>query len=94
MATSNFTITITLTNATQVNADAKRDAALVDYCKAYNLDIYTDSTRTVIDQAKAVAAIRAHIRQHLVNVVVGYRATQAGEAARVQKAADEAAALA
>ncbi len=66
MATSTIQVQFTITADTQSAADLVRDNAVIDYCKAYNLDIYAvnvDGNRTdTIDQAKAAAVFRQHIR--------------------------------
>lgn len=89
MATSTIQVQFTITADTQAAADLIRDSAVIDYCKAYNLDIYAvdgEGNRTeTIDQAKAAAAFRAHLRQHFRNVVKGFRSNAAADTARVTK---------
>lgn len=90
MATSTIQVSFTITADTQQDADQIRDTAVIDYCKAYNLDIYTvdvDGNPTdVVDQAKVATAFRGHLRQHFRSVVKGYRS---GEAARTAQSAKE-----
>ena len=89
MATSTIQVQFTVTADTQAAADLIRDNAVIDYCKAYNLDIYTvdaEGNRTeTVDQAKAATAFRAHIRQHFRSVVKGFRSNAAASAARNTK---------
>lgn len=84
MATATTQISFTITADTQALADKNRDDAILDYCLAYNLDIYTidQDNNQVIDPAKAAAAFRSHIRQHVRNVVKAFRPTKAAETAR------------
>lgn len=89
MATSTIQVQFTVTADTRAAADLIRDNAVIDYCKAYNLDIYTvdvDGNRTeTVDQAKAAAAFRQHLRQHFRSVVRGYRSNAAADTARNTK---------
>lgn len=78
MATSNFVITITLTDTTQVAADNKRDAAVLDFAKAYNLPIYDKDGVTVVP-ALVAPAVRAKIIQELKDVVIEYRSKNASK---------------
>ncbi len=84
MATATTQISFTVTADTQALADQNRDNAILDYCLAYNLDIYTldQDNNQVIDPSKAAAAFRSHIRQHVRNVVKSFRANKAAETAR------------
>lgn len=89
MATSTIQVQFTVTADTQAAADLIRNNAVIDYCKAYSLDIYVidvDGNRTdTIDQAKAAAAFRQHIRQHIRSVVKGFRSNTAAGTARITK---------
>lgn len=83
MATSTFQITFTFDGVDQTAANTKRDNALVDYAEANNLDIYTDATRTAIDPAKVVTAIRSFARANFKAQVIDWRAEKAATAARI-----------
>jgi len=83
MATSTIQVPLTVTNAVQATADAIRDAAVADYCKAHGLDIYVmpNTPASGVDTAKAVAAFRVQVRQHIIKVIQNYRKDAAGVAA-------------
>lgn len=96
MATSTVNIPFTITAATQIAADAARDNGIVDYCKAYGLDVYVipNVPASGVDNVKALAAWRAHVRQHVVSVVQAFRASAASVSASASTAASTAAELA
>lgn len=89
MATSTVQVQFTITADTQQAADRIRDDAVIDYCKAYNLDIYAvdaeGNPTGTIDQAKAAAAFRNHVRQHIRSVVKGFRSNEAARSAQTAK---------
>lgn len=72
MADATFQITLTFTKPTQIEADALRDNALIDFCKSQGLDIYFPNTQN-IDPTKVVPSFRQYIRKYVKNVVIGYR---------------------
>jgi len=86
-ASSNFNLpNITFNGADQATADAKRDAALLDFAKYQNLDIYTRDAQgnatTTVDATKVQPAVRQRFRDFFRDSVRAYRAQQAGDAAR------------
>jgi hypothetical protein len=71
MANSVFNLgDATFTAGTQAAANALRDAALLDFCRFYNLDILTNGSP---DQAKVVAASRAQVLKLCREAVRSYR---------------------
>ena len=83
---STFTITLTFTGANQAAADAKRDAALLDYAKAEGLNIFQADGVTV--NASLVApAVRAHVRSNLRNIIIAHRVRVASAATRASEEA-------
>jgi hypothetical protein len=75
MAVSTFNLgDATWTAGTQAAANALRDAALLDFCRLYGLDILTNG---VPDQAKAVAAVRSQVLKILREDIKRYRSQQA-----------------
>ena len=89
MATATIQVSFTITADLQADADRIRDNAVIDYCKAYNLDIYAvggdGNPTSTIDQAKAAAAFRQHLRQHFRSVVKGFRSNDAARTAQNAK---------
>jgi uncharacterized protein YcbK (DUF882 family) len=86
-ATSNFAVgQIQFNGADQAAADAKRDAALLDFARYQGLDIYTRDAQgnptTTVDPAKVQPAVRQKFRDFFRDSVKAYRAQQAGDAAR------------
>jgi hypothetical protein len=87
------TVTINL----QFKTDAQRDAALLDYCRVLELDIYSDTVRdpvtgeitskgTIIDPTKVLPAVRGEMARQMRETVVSYRASIAArDAARTKR---------
>ena len=80
MAVSNFTITFSFNGATAALADDKRDAALIDFCKANVLPIFQADGVTVIP-ALIAPAVRNFIETTAKRQVAQYRARVAHDAA-------------
>lgn len=77
METSNFTLPkIVFKGETQAEADAKRDAWLLDFCKINGLHIYEEDATTV-DPKKITPAVREHILEQMRHQVRQYRANRA-----------------
>lgn len=89
MATSTVQIPFTVTAATQGEADAIRDAGIVDYCKFHELDIYVTPNvpASGVDQAKALTAFRSNVRKGVVSDVKTFRGNAAAIAAKASAAA-------
>ena len=65
--------------------------ALIDYCEAYNLDIYKRAENQVsagiVDENKVVPALEAYLLGHLLTVVASHRGAKAEREARTTVAA-------
>lgn len=68
-------------NTSSVDATALSRGALVDYAKAYGLDIYVldgEGRRTAtIDDTKIIPAINEYLTTHVLNVVASHRGSVA-----------------
>lgn len=73
--------------ASEAEATTLSREALIDYCQAYNLDIYEHDERGVrtnsIDQAKIIPALEAYLLGHILTVVASHRGSKAEQQAKV-----------
>ncbi len=89
--TSTVTVTMTIGRSTvdQATADAQKASYLQSFALAHQLDIYTDSTRTVIDSTKVAPAVLQFYKNDFATTVQEYNARTAGNtAAAAQRVTD------